>query len=634
MSDLNISKRFILFVTVTLAACSIVYELLIAQALSLLAANTVVWYSVTVGLYLLGMGLGAFVAGFMRRLSPVRTLITIELLLSVIGMASVAIVNFSHLTFSYLYVWSYDSVGIVLFFLSAFVVTLVIGILTGIELPLLIRIFDEERNSESTSVVLGVDYIGSLVGALIFPLLLLPYFSLISIGFIVSAINLVVAGMLLAQSAARQIGPVMQGCALLTLFAFGGVGASHSSEIQQYFLKRYYYYATEISDDFSTFVEPGADLPRVFRRSSPYQKIDIVKEVTTDFSDHLLDAYSTKLSEKKNFPGKNVLFLNGDFQLNTSFDEIYHEYFTHVPIISTGKVPERVLVLGGGDGLLIKELLKYKEVKSVLHIDLDPTLVNVAKSHPVLMRANNRSLFDERVTTKFEDGYQFVRHSDEKFDAIYVDFPMPADYNLAKLYSREFFSFARQRLKNGAALTFDATGIGALTAPDFYGRQEVDVGYNDWPVYYHTLRAAGVREIVPYITNLEFQNPEAIQSVKELGVDEIIPLEGVALLQAARNSREQQLIKNVITRSISKQLVKEHVVAMQQGFIMLGNEEGMFQSRYRDFGIESHVLNAQRFRRAFMVEFPKPEKVNYDLVNSIFKPAFPTTPLWQPRVSF
>ena len=85
-----------------------------------------------------------------------------------------------------------------------------------------------------------------------------------------------------------------------------------------------------------------------------------------------------------------VLFLNGDFQLVSNYEEIYHEFFAHVPIITNAATPRRVLVMGAGDGLLIRELIKYEDIERIVHVDLDEKLVSLAREHPILTTMNEK----------------------------------------------------------------------------------------------------------------------------------------------------------------------------------------------------------------------------------------------------
>ena len=234
--------------TFLLATCSILYELTIAHTMSMLAANTVVWYSITIGLYLVGMGVGALVAGklpktFDRR----RSLAGVELTLCALGAASVAILHFAHMTYAYNSLEDQPS-STMLFFGSAFVLTLLVGVLTGMELPLLIGWAKEEdiragttNGTPAVSLILGYDYFGSLVGALIFPLYLLTHFEMITIAFGVAFINLIAAIGLISTSFRKSAISYAQAAIGLLAAAVLANSCLKNSEIGQYFVQKYYH---------------------------------------------------------------------------------------------------------------------------------------------------------------------------------------------------------------------------------------------------------------------------------------------------------------------------------------------------------------------------------------------------------
>lgn len=632
------SQRFGLFASTFLVAiCSILYQLTIAQTLSLLAANTVIWYSVTVGLFLLGMGFGSFLSEKLCKTNPPwNALIYVETLLCLVGSLSSPLIHIGHTVTGYEMLSTTSVFAVFPFFGGAFLLTILIGILTGIELPLLMRIGKSLSNDpQITYRILGIDYIGSLVGAVVFPLFLVPHLEVITIGFTVAVLNISVALFLNWKRRNKRL-PMFIRAGIAVLLAAGVVLALlNSDSINKYFIRKYYY-LTELAyggglKDVFTFEKK---FPDVFRASSPYQKIDLMEDPAVDPSKDFIDAYSTKFIENPDYPKKNILFLNGDFQLTSSYEEIYHEYFAHVPIIASGKVPKKVLLLGGGDGLLARELVKYEEIESITHVDLDKTLVELANTHPILSKMNEGSFQDPRVTTIFGDAYQYVRRSEEKFDAIYIDFPMPADYDLAKLYSREFFHFTRERIKEDGYVVFDATGTGYLSGPDRQGGQVVNSD-NDWPYYYATLKAAGFPEIQPYITTLELDNPVVDEILSRPDTNLILSPEVMQMFEFVNTPAEEQAVTDAVVRLAKHNMVADHIMPLQQGFILLGNMIGGFSGEFGDGpGVPLHILNEKRYELAFLVDFPKPKEIDEDKLNSIMRPTFPTLPLWQPRTAF
>jgi spermidine synthase len=175
-------------ITLVLAFCSIVYELLLGQALSAFLGDTVLRYSVTIGLYLFSMGMGSIFAEgrFVRH--PVVTMLWIEILLALAGSLSIVML--------YLVEWLGPSP--LVFSLFAHSLIVVIGILTGFEIPLLIEVRNLEK-SNSENAVIGVDYLGAFLGTVLFAFLFYPELGLVNTAFIVALLNALVGVMLATQ---------------------------------------------------------------------------------------------------------------------------------------------------------------------------------------------------------------------------------------------------------------------------------------------------------------------------------------------------------------------------------------------------------------------------------------------------
>jgi spermidine synthase len=171
----------------------------------------------------------------------------------------------------------------------------------------------------------------------------------------------------------------------------------------------------------------------VFREQTPYQKI-----VMTRWQDDLR------------------LFLDGNLQFSSLDEPRYHEPLVHVPL-SQVSAPRRVLILGGGDGLAAREVLKHEAVEQVTIVDLDPRMFEIARTYPPLTRLNDRSLHSPRVRTVAQDAFVFLEETDRTYDAILADLPDPNTVSLARLYSRTFYGLARSRLAPGGVFAAQAT---------------------------------------------------------------------------------------------------------------------------------------------------------------------------------
>jgi spermidine synthase len=141
------------------------------------------------------------------------------------------------------------------------------------------------------------------------------------------------------------------------------------------------------------------------------------------------------------------LFIDGNLQFSTTDEYRYHEALVH-PTLSLARAgkPEQVLVLGGGDGLGVREVLKHPSVKRVVLVDLDPVMTDLGKTFPSIVEANKNALADKRVEIVHLDAHKYLERGSDLFDAIIADLPDPNNEALAKLYSVEFYKLARRRL--------------------------------------------------------------------------------------------------------------------------------------------------------------------------------------------
>ncbi|MBO6557781.1 MAG: hypothetical protein JJ921_15275 [Pseudomonadales bacterium] len=618
-----------------LAACSIIYELLAAQTLSMLAANTVIWYSLVVGLFLGAMGVGAFFSEKTGKASSWLVLLRIELALTILGSLTVPLIKSAHTLYSILQLGNDAMTGVIVFYSVVFPVVFILGVLTGIELPLIMRLARQIRDeTRAANMALGWDYLGSLVGAMLFPLVILTSVDLITAGFIIAAVNLLVAIWiwLFRLDGSRFL---FDRFGLLAIAGCLVIAMLNASAINQYFLQRYYYYHL-MDEGLVGLFSPRFDLPEIRRTRSAYQVIDMVEGTSPSFFADFIAVYSDKLTLNPDFPVDQKLFLNGAPQTDTRLEEVYHEWFAHFPIILNGQVPKRVLVLGGGDGFLVRELLKYPGISSIQHIDIDPVLIELARTDDVLKRANGGALDDARVDTVITDGYQFLRHAQKKYDAIYIDLPVPNNYDLAKLYSREFYEFVRRRIADDGFAVFDSSQTSALSVRAEDGSREL-LPRNTWPVFGHTLKRAGFGTIVPFYSTLETDHP---------GLQEVIDEKGFNLSPAEREKLQE--IRSPARRELERRrLLAEHHARLKllssdyllQGFVFLAPEVRSLDKRYKDMsgerdGLALHVLDAKRFELSFTDYLVVPEEVDKEKVNSIVRPTLPVTPWWRPMTGY
>jgi spermidine synthase len=173
------------------------------------------------------------------------------------------------------------------------------------------------------------------------------------------------------------------------------------------------------------------------------------------------------------------LFLNGHLQFSSVDEHRYHEALVH-PAMAATVSREDVLILGGGDGLPVREVLKYSDVRRVTVVDIDAGVTELARTYPPIVRQNRRALFDPRVRLVHEDAFRYLERApaSERYGVILIDLPDPTDETLAKLYSVEFYRLVRQHLAVGGL-------VAAQSTSPFFARQAY------WCIA-ATLRAAGL----------------------------------------------------------------------------------------------------------------------------------------------
>jgi spermidine synthase len=376
------------------ALSGIVYELLLASLASYLLGATVVAFSITVGLFLASMGLGAWASRLVKT-QLLETYIVTEVALGVVG-------GLLPLGLFALYVFEGP-------FLAAHALaTIVVGTLVGIELPILTRMLEEQGGLRlAISQALALDYAGALVGSVLFPLALLPWVGMLGTATVVGA-----AGPLLAAAVAWQHRQLLDSPRRLVGLSLGAAALMLGAVVPAHWL------GDLLENDLH-------DAPVVWRTQSKVQRIVMTRR-----------------------GGDVRLFLDGDLQFSAVDERRYHEALVH-PAMSLHPAPRRVLLLGAGDGLALRDALLYPEVAEVVLVELDPEMVRLARQQP-LSELNAHSLDDPRVTVVHADAFVELRHPQgalsRPFDIILADFPDPDAEALARLYSTTFYAWVKASL--------------------------------------------------------------------------------------------------------------------------------------------------------------------------------------------
>ena len=387
-----------------IAACGLIYELVAGALASYLLGDSVTQFSTVIGAYLFAMGVGSWLSRFVGRGLAAR-FVVIEIIVGVIGGFSSAVL---FLAFAYT-----DA-----FRLLLYVLVFIVGTLVGLEIPLLMRLLrDRFQFKDVVANVLTFDYLGALGASLLFPIVLVPKLGLVRAPMLFGAINVAVAlwtTVVLRDLLGASTRRILRVTCLVSL-ALLGAGLWQANALLD--LAEANIYADDI----------------VLARTTPYQRI-------------VMTAWKSDLR----------LFLNANLQFSSRDEYRYHEALVH-PGLAALPSPRRVLVLGGGDGLALREVLRYRSVQHVTLVDLDPEMTRLFSTHDELRRLNEDSLSDPRVTVVNADAFQWLDGPGEPFDFAVVDFPDPSNFALGKLYTTTFYRMLVQRLTPDATFAVQAT---------------------------------------------------------------------------------------------------------------------------------------------------------------------------------
>lgn len=418
-----------LFVTVLLiAACGLVYELVAGALASYLLGDSVLQFSTVIGTYLFAMGVGSWLSRWVHRGLAAR-FVTVELMVAVVGGFSSTLL---FLAFAFT-----DAFQLLLYTL-----VFIIGTLVGLEIPLLMRLLrDRLEFKDVVANVLTFDYLGALGASLLFPLVLVPRLGMVRTALLFGLVNAAVAlwSTHLLREALPRRRPLVAACiVVIGILTAGFAGAERITRTAE----------TSLYAD-----------PVVLSRNSPYQRI-----VLTAWRDDLR------------------LFLNGHLQFSSRDEYRYHEALVH-PGLAALPDARRVLVLGGGDGLAVREILRYPGAQVTL-VDLDPEMTRLFSTHRELVRLNAGALASPRVRVVNQDAFRWLDETRESFDFVVVDLPDPSNYGVGKLYTTAFYRLLSHHLNRGGMVVVQSTS--PLFARSAFWSIELtlrEAGLRTWP--YH-----------------------------------------------------------------------------------------------------------------------------------------------------
>ena len=399
----NTKDNQILKVALFATGCSgIIAEFVLSTLATYLAGNAVFQWTLVMSFMLFAMGVGSRLSRFFQE-NLLECFIVTEFLLSM-ACATSAIVAYGLASVV-------QPINLIIY-VQAFLV----GALIGLEIPLVTRINESYENLRiNISNVMEKDYYGSLLGGIIFAFIALPYLGLTYTPIILGSINFAVATLVLWRFMAFiQYKKLFQIAWMATLCFFICLSFLAKPIIQ-------YGEQSKYKDKI------------IFEKQTAYQKI-----VITQWRQH------------------NWLYLNGQVQFSTYDEEKYHEPLVH-PAMHLSAYPNEILVLGGGDGVAVRELLKYPFPMKITLVDLDPVITDLGKNHPILTQINKNALNTSGLTIVHQDAMTYLEKNDQQFGVIIIDLPDPDTIDLMHLYSLDFYQLIAHHMMRGSVMITQAT---------------------------------------------------------------------------------------------------------------------------------------------------------------------------------
>ena len=387
------------------AACGLGYELAAGTLASYLLGDSILQFSTVIGTYLFAMGVGSYLSRFFER-QLVAHFLRIELLVGCAGGLMPLVL------------YALQSLGTGSFRFALYALVLLVGTLVGLEIPLVMRILKNHPHGgfkNLVSQVLTFDYLGALAVSIAFPLLLVPQLGLIRTGAFFGLLNAAVAvwALWLFRGELRRVASHALACVFtiaVLLAAFVG------------------------ADRVTTWTEDRFYADTVlFSESTPYQRV-----VVTASSQGVR------------------LFLNGNLQFHSRDEYRYHEALVH-PAMAAHGAPKHVLVLGGGDGMATREILKYPSVEHITLVELDPRMTRLFSAQPLLRQLNHDALLSTKVEVVNADAFAWLEQNTGRYDVIVIDFPDPTNFSIGKLYTTSFYRLIDQHLNAGGYAVVQTT---------------------------------------------------------------------------------------------------------------------------------------------------------------------------------
>ncbi|MFE2054494.1 polyamine aminopropyltransferase [Streptomyces sp. NPDC056465] len=402
--------RFLVLAAVFIcAACGLVYELELVALASYLIGDSVTQASVVLSVMVFAMGIGSLLAKRLRNRAAVGFGL-IEAALALVGGTSALVLYAS-------FAWLGESRCALVGF------SLAIGILIGAEIPLLMTLIqrvDRQDAGGAVADLFAADYVGALVGGLAFPFLLLPMMGQLTGALFTGTVNAAAGGALVLWVFRRDLGRRSRRLLVLVNVVVIALLAT----------------ASVLVDDFE----------RAARRAVYGDEVRVAMQTGVQ---------EIVLTGPAPGPGRGPLdlYLDGRLRVSSRDEHRYHEALVHPAMRGNHR---RVLILGGGDGLAAREVLRHPGVESVVVVELDPAVTRLARTDPALSALNGHVYGDPRLREVSGDAFTWLRDTLDRYDVVISDLPDPGITASTKLYSAEFYGLVAGALEPGGRLVVHA----------------------------------------------------------------------------------------------------------------------------------------------------------------------------------
>ncbi len=386
------------------------------------------------------MGVGSYLSKLLGD-NAIQNFISVEIAISLFGGISSLL-----LLMSFPYVRAlYDVVMFGLIF--------IIGALVGMEIPILTGILAKKQSMrDSIANVMSLDYVGGLIGAVAFPLFLLPHLGLLKSSFAIGLVNIITALINIHFFREYLTRPRLMTAISVAVFLM---------------LTAFTVYGTRIS----SFAEKHLYFDQIiYKKQTPYQRIVVTQSESNK---------------------EHRLYIDGHIQFSSRDEYRYHESLVH-PLMSIAGKRTNVLILGGGDGLATREVLKYEDVELIHLVDIDPEMTRISSTLPMLTKLNEDSFKHEKVTVFNDDAFSFINQAGILYDRVIIDMPDPHNEAINKLYSREFYRMIRKRMsKQGLIVSQSSSPY--FTHKTFWGIEKtLDSVFDNTLSYHVTIPSFGI----------------------------------------------------------------------------------------------------------------------------------------------